>query len=285
MVRIRKRIEPLGAAGAPQSGRNRPSRPPIVRDSFPNSCPRLCNNALYRHRILRRLSFVLAIVALAIQPTVALRAAQTPDAGAFLTSLNQRVIEQVMEAGITREEQRHRFRALLKESFDVPTISRFVLGRYWRVASEHDQQAFVEVFEEVIVRSFLPLFIEYVGARLDVGRMRWNANGPHYVIVSSRVWRTPGDVLKVDWRIRVDGNQYKIVDVVVEGVSIASTLRSEYSLLIRRQGGDVGVFVDRLREEPAGDEDLASSIATEILQVDPSARRRRDRLCRPAISG
>ncbi len=238
----------------------------LRRDAPVSSPRRLCNNALFRHRILRNIAFFLAVVALSIQPTVALRAAQTPDAGAFLADLNERMMEQITETGIGQEEQQHRFRALLKESFNVPTIGRFVLGRYWRVASEHEQQAFLEVFEEVIVRSFLPLFIENSNARLDIGRMHWNSNSSHYVIVRSRVWRAPSDVLRVDWRIRVEGNEYKIVDIVVEGVSIASTLRSEYTLLIRRQGGDVGAFVNRLRQELTRDEGFANSIATDVLQ-------------------
>ncbi len=56
------------------------------------------------------------------------------------------------------------------------------------------------------------------------------------------------------------------MDIVVECVSIASTLRSEYTLLIRRQEGDVGAFVNRLREEFAGGDAIASRIATDILQ-------------------
>ena len=200
MMRIWKRIGMLGPAGPSQCGRNWSSLPQIVRSNCLSSPRRLCSNALFRYRILRNIAFFVAVVALSIQPAGVLRAAQTPDAGAFLADLNERMMEQITETGIGQEEQQHRFRALLKESFNVPTIGRFVLGRYWRVASEHEQQAFLEVFEDVIVRSFLPLFIENSNARLDIGRMHWDSNSSHYVIVRSRVWRAPSDVLRVDWR-------------------------------------------------------------------------------------
>ena len=101
---------------------------------------------------------------------------------------------------------------------------------------------------------------------IELGAMRSRLSKIGVGEVQIQEFGAPSDVLRVDWRMRVEGNEYKIVDIVVEGVSIASTLRSEYTLLIRRQEGDVGAFVNRLREEFAGGDAIASRIATDILQ-------------------
>ena len=57
-----------------------------------------------------------------------------------------------------REEQ---FRILLAESFDFPAIGRFVLGPYWRQASDSEQQNFLAVFQDAMVQRFLPMFENY----------------------------------------------------------------------------------------------------------------------------
>lgn len=199
----------------------------------------------------RRLRLLIASLALAVLPLSAPQAAETSDAGAFLTDLNAQVIAQLTGADLHQAEREKRFRALLDENFSVRTISRFVLGRYWRKASKEEREAFIEVFEDVLVQRFVPLFAEYSGEALTIGQVRPNANNPNSVTVASHLTRSHGESVKVDWRMRKEDGQYKIVDIVAEGVSIAISLRSVYGSFIIKNGGRVEALIDDLRSEVA----------------------------------
>ena len=54
--------------------------------------------------------------------------------------------------------------------------------------------------------------------------------------------------LKVDWRVRIKDGKYKIVDIMVEGISMIMTQKSEFSSFIKRNGGKIDALLDELRK-------------------------------------
>ncbi len=169
------------------------------------------------------------------------------DAGRFLAELIDRAFDQLTEPGLSNDEQERRFRGLIGESFDIPAIGRFVLGRYWRRANEEERAAFLATFEDLLVHRFLPLFADYSGEKISIGVARPFRNNPDFVSVSSKLLREKGEPIHIDWRVRRRDDGYRIVDIVAEGISIAVTLRSEYTSVLKRNGGDVSVLVRKLR--------------------------------------
>lgn len=179
----------------------------------------------------------------------AARAQHSVDAAEFLENLSERTIAQLTDASASPEEKERRFRALVKEGFDIRAIGRFVLGRYWRGASKAERRDFLAAFEDMLVHRSLPLFADYSGARLKVELVRPLADQQDLVNVTTAVERREGEPLHVDWRIGKVDDQFKILDVVAEGVSIAVTLRSEYGSVLKQNGGDVSDLAARLREK------------------------------------
>ncbi len=55
--------------------------------------------------------------------------------------------------------------------------------------------------------------------------------------------------MAVDWRVRQVGGGYKVVDILVEGVSMALTQRSDFASVIQRGGGDIEVLLEQLRQK------------------------------------
>ena len=58
-----------------------------------------------------------------------------------------------------------------------------------------------------------------------------------------------GSSIRVDWRVRLNDGEYKIVDVVIEGVSMVITHRSESASVIQHGGGRVQALIDALRQQ------------------------------------
>ena len=139
-----------------------------------------------------------------------------------------------------------RARVLLKDNFAVPTIGQFVLGRYWRTASSEEQKQYLDLFEELIVVTYVDRFSRYSGERLKVTRAVSDKESGD-TIVYSEISRPAGQPLQVGWRVRRYGASFKIVDVLVEGVSMGQTQRSEFSSVIRNNGGSLAALLDEMR--------------------------------------
>jgi len=198
-------------------------------------------------------TFAVAVVLAVLITAIILpgRAQAATNAGAFLSELSSRAIAELTEPGLSEAEKEARFRALIREGFDIHKIGRFVLGRYWRRASKSQREAFLAVFEDMIVYRFLPLFADYSGEALVVGNVRQFSDNPNLFSVSSDLKRPDGAPVQVDWRIHGKDGKYRILDVVAEGVSIAVTLRSEYASVLKQNGGDVAALTEALRAKVA----------------------------------
>jgi phospholipid transport system substrate-binding protein len=142
-----------------------------------------------------------------------------------------------------------RFRELFNADFDCPGIARFVLGHYWRNASEEEQQEFVRLFGDYVVYVYTARLSHFGGETLKVQSSRSDGDG---VIVSTDVL-SPGATtpLRIDWRLMADNGAYKISDVIVEGVSMAVTQRSEFASVVQRNGGQVRGLIAMMREKTA----------------------------------
>jgi len=169
-------------------------------------------------------------------------------AGQFLTSLQDDAVAQLTDPGVSEEEKESRFRSLFRKNFDLPAISRFVLGRFWRSAEEEDRADFMQVFEDAMVQRFFPLLAGYDGQRLQIENSREDSKKKDVFIVNSTYPRNEGEPYKLSWRIRNKDAQFRILDVVAEGVSMAITLRSEYGSMIKSSGGKVSTLTAKLRE-------------------------------------
>ena len=200
-----------------------------------------------RRRLIAAGGLMLAAPALLLWPAPTAANAPHP-AAAYLGAVSQRAIAGLTDPERNDSEREALFRELLNEAFDIATIGRFVVGRYWRKASKEQQRDFLQIFEDVIVQRFLPLFGMYNNEQLIVGNGQADKNNPRFVVVDSTFIDSQGTVVKVNWRMRDKGNRFQIFDVMVEGISMAITLRSEYSSVIKNAGG-LGGLIELLREK------------------------------------
>jgi phospholipid transport system substrate-binding protein len=151
---------------------------------------------------------------------------QDTAAGAFLESLTHDVFAKLTDPSLSQTEKERDLRSLFRQNFDVPAVSRFVLGKHWRKASTAERQDFVDAFEEMNSRQFLAI------------KVQQNAAKPSLSFVSTKIGQSEGEPISAVWRIRNNDGQYKILDIVVEGVSMAITLRHEYGTVVKTDGVD-----------------------------------------------
>ncbi|MGC2203712.1 MAG: ABC transporter substrate-binding protein [Stellaceae bacterium] len=193
------------------------------------------------------LTATLILAAAAFAPATPAPAAADP--AALISQLGSRALE-VLGKGSTQSQRVARFRELLREDFDVPGIARFVLGRYWNIATEEQRAEYVKLFEDYVALAYSTRLAEYTGEKFKVTGSRPDGDG---AIVSSQIVRPGGAApVKVDWRVTGRNGVYKISDVSVDGISMAVTQRSEFASVIQHNGGQVQGLIAMLRQKTAG---------------------------------
>jgi phospholipid transport system substrate-binding protein len=170
-----------------------------------------------------------------------------PEAGTFIMSMADKAIAGLTDLNVPLPERTARFRALLNEGFDVSHIGRFVLGRFWRSASEAERAEYLQLFEDFIVQSYATRFREYSGENLKIVSTR-TAPEDEAVVLTDLV-RPNGPPVRVEWRLRRDGQAFKVIDVLVESVSMSITQRDDFSATIQRSGGRVEGLLAVLRDK------------------------------------
>jgi phospholipid transport system substrate-binding protein len=142
-------------------------------------------------------------------------------------------------------EQAEAMRPLLHEYFGVEEIGAWVVGRYWRGASEPERQEFLRLFEDFVLYAYAQQFQQYGGEQLRVQNA--TAIADDTALVESVVVRPAADTNpRVTWRVtRADG-ALQIRDVTVEGVSMAQTQRSDFTATIQQRGGTLAGLNDAL---------------------------------------
>ena len=170
---------------------------------------------------------------------------------AFLQEFSGNALKELTDKSASEAQKEQRFRSLLQQGFDVPTIAQFVIARYWRGASQEEQQEFIAVFEDYLVQRFLPLFAQYEGQGMTVGAPRSDSGSSQLFWVPLQIDQTGGQQpIQTEWRLRAAGGSYKILDVRAEGASMALTLRDEYASVMRQKGGLAGL-TQALKEQIA----------------------------------
>lgn len=167
-------------------------------------------------------------------------------AEAFVDRLAKEGISFLSNPTMSDEGRKGEFRKLLNKNFDLNTIARFTLGKHWKSLTDAQRKEYLASFRAMIVDVYSRRFSEYQGQKLEVRGSRPEGKGD--VLVKSALVPPSGPEVAVDWRVRNSGGQYKVVDVIVEGVSMAVTQRADFASVIQRGGGDVKVLLAHLRQ-------------------------------------
>lgn len=166
-------------------------------------------------------------------------------AEAFVRQVGSQLVAVVNGPGSLAEKQR-RLQPLIDQAVAVPEIARFCLGRFWRVASQQQQQDYLSLFHEVLLRNITGRLGEYQGVRFTVQRAEPRAGGTVVETVVSRPNSAPANV---GWVVQPVGGQPKIVDVVAEGTSLRLTQRSDYASFLSRNGDNVQTLIDAMKRQ------------------------------------
>ncbi|WP_270936570.1 MlaC/ttg2D family ABC transporter substrate-binding protein [Falsiroseomonas oryzae] len=168
-------------------------------------------------------------------------------ATSFIQATGQELVAAINANGASVAQRRERVAQILRRAVDVDGVGRFILGRWWRNATPEQQQEYLQLFEQVLIRNLSARFGEYQGVRFALGRTQ--ARTEDDALVNTVVERPNTPPFGLDWRVAEVNGQPKVVDVIAEGTSLRLTTRSEYSSVISRNGGNVASLLQAMRQQ------------------------------------
>lgn len=149
-----------------------------------------------------------------------------------------------------KTEREQRFRKILHRYIAFKGVAKWVLGRTWRKATKEQQDKYLKLFEELMIATYAHRFEDHSGETLDI--IKTEVVNKVDALVFSKLSRADAaKPLSVDWRIRASEGNYKIVDILVEGVSMAKTQRAEFASVMRKNGGNIDALLIELQQRLA----------------------------------
>ncbi len=180
------------------------------------------------------------------------RAARALPSAAAAEVVVQRLVEQVWqllaERGESPEIDRDHLLSVLDQGTDLSLLGRLVLGRYWRDASPGQRGEYLQLFRRYMLQTFIQRLRQYAGTDMSHPGERFQIIasrpvGERDILVQSRVAPPTSQPLRVDWRLRERPGEPVIIDLIVEGISLLVTQRSEFAAVLER-GGVEGLLAE-----------------------------------------
>ncbi len=184
---------------------------------------------------MRRGRLVCLVVAAIVAGAGAVVAGSPGAASTFVRDLGDRAIGVLGSADASLAKREAKLRALLRSRFDMRVMGRFALGRYWRRASAEQRRDYLDLFGEYVVSTYSAMLGGYTGEKLTIVSETPLSNKID-VLVNTRITRPSGPPVKATWRVRARDDDFRIIDVMIEGISMVVTQRQQFSSVIQRHG-------------------------------------------------
>lgn len=128
-----------------------------------------------------------------------------------------------------QEERRARIRNLIQERFSFEEMSKRSLARHWKERSDEEKKEFVSLFSDLIENSYIDKIERYTDEKIIYADEKRNDGRA----VVKTVIISKGTEIPINYRLIKTTDDWMVYDIVIEGVSLVSNYRSQFSSTIR----------------------------------------------------
>lgn len=171
------------------------------------------------------------LVAAAVAVATPAIAANPAGAKAFIDKVAGQVLAIVKNEAASTAQKQAKLESLFTDKVDINFVAKFVLGKHWRTATPKQQQEYIAAYRPFILKNYAGRLAKYSGQTYTLKNARDDGDAS---VVTMAIHDTNGQDVLVDYRIKGD----KIVDIMVEGVSLLTTQRSEFNGIVENKGID-----------------------------------------------
>jgi phospholipid transport system substrate-binding protein len=158
-------------------------------------------------------------------------------ASTFANDLGHKALAVISDNGLSKNDQQAKLEKLFSANVDIDWIGKFVLGRNWRAATDEQKQAYLANYRLFTIRHYTSNLSDFTNSNFEVTKVRPDDNGGY--VVTMRIKRPQAEDVVAEYTIREkEGDGLKVYDIAVEGVSMITTQRSEFSSVVSQKGLD-----------------------------------------------
>ena len=184
--------------------------------------------------------FCVPVTALAQSPVAVIRDASS--------ELATQLAERRDELAADRQALYAMVNDIILPRFDRRYAAQLVLGRNWRSASTEQRNAFIEAYYNNLLRTYADGVLEFDQDKIEILPFRGDESKGR-VMVKTRVTLNDGTVVPVDYGLSNRSDDWKVFDVVIEGISYVRNFRAELNSEI--QSSSLDAVIERLRADAA----------------------------------
>jgi phospholipid transport system substrate-binding protein len=156
----------------------------------------------------------------------------------FANKVSERVLA-ILQASADENEKEKRLISLFQNHVDTEWMAHFVLGRYTKTADDSQLGKFNDLYKDYMLNSYVPRFKSYSGQGFEVLRVQDSAGDKHVAQMKIKQKDPSKPDIRVDYVFHQDAKgNFKIIDIIGEGVSLISTQRSDFGGIISKDGMD-----------------------------------------------
>jgi phospholipid transport system substrate-binding protein len=166
--------------------------------------------------------------------------------GTVKSTVNQ-VVGVLQDRSAPQEARRERLLQAVAGRFDFADMARQTLGVHWKDLTPGQQQEFVPLFTAFMEDAYLSKIEDYSGQTINF--LRQSSDGSGYAQVTTSVTQPDKQAVRVDYRLKQDGGDWKVYDVAVDDISITANYRNQFNRVINSQGYDALVNTMRSKQQ------------------------------------
>ncbi len=175
-----------------------------------------------------------ALLAIALTACMTGIAAAQETPREVVDSVSQRVLDILRDKSLGTEEKKAQVEETIYRHIDFDTLSRLVMARNWNKLSDSQKSEFKKEFKKHLSDTYGDNVDNYRNEKVRVLSERQEKRGD--VTVKSTVVRSGSDNILVDYRLRKKNDEWRIIDVVIEGVSLVANFRSQFQEIMTNGG-------------------------------------------------
>ena len=149
-----------------------------------------------------------------------------------------------LKAEDRRDERRAAVRRVATEAFDVEETAKRALGRHWQGRTAEERREFVDLFADLLERTYITRIDQYGGERV---KFTGESIEGDRAVVRGKVVTKRGTEVPVEARMHLRGGKWLMYDILLENISLVGNYRAQFDQIIRT--ASYGELVKRLKDK------------------------------------
>lgn len=162
---------------------------------------------------------------------------KTPAAN-YIESIGNQALSTISDKKLSTDKKQKILEQLFKENLDFEWVAKFVMGRFWREATDDQKKRYVTAYTDFLTKNYTSRFSDYTSGSFKVTGAKEMGKGESLVSMEIVGNEKDAQPILIDYKIRRNGGNFKVFDIIVEGVSLITSQRSEFSAVINKNGID-----------------------------------------------